>query len=154
MERGWCERLHSFRQRYEAENLDAAALLVPITNLLPPEHHRARATVQRVADQLTINDFVYRFDPLETPGNMQSGLPMGEFEGAFLPCTFWLAAAWAKLGRVDEAERILAAVDDLAPSCGLLAEGYDVRSHDFLGNAPFCSRTSNTSEPPAIQCHR
>jgi GH15 family glucan-1,4-alpha-glucosidase len=135
LEHGWSERLRAFRQRYEADNLDAAALLVPITNLVPPDDPRARSTVERVADRLTINDFVFRFDPLETPG-MQQDIPMAEFEGAFLPCTFWLAAAWAKQGKVDEAERILQSADALSPSLGLFAEGVDVRARKFLGNTP------------------
>lgn len=135
MEHGWSERLGAFRQRYEGENLDAAALLAPIMNLLPPRHPQATSTVERVADRLAVNDFVFRFDPLETPG-MKSGIPMGQFEGAFLPCTFWLATAWAKMGKIENAERVLSAVDGLIPSCGLLAEGCDVRSRDFLGNMP------------------
>jgi alpha,alpha-trehalase len=136
MDRGWSGRLGAFRQRYETENLDAATLLIPIMNLLPPDHPRARATVERVANRLTINNFVFRFDPLETPSVMKSGIPMGEFEGAFLPCTFWLATAWAKMGRFDEAEDLLQSVDALTPSLGMFAEGCDARGHEFLGNMP------------------
>jgi hypothetical protein len=40
MERGWSDRLGAFRQHYESDNLDAAALLIPILGFLPPDHHR------------------------------------------------------------------------------------------------------------------
>jgi GH15 family glucan-1,4-alpha-glucosidase len=135
MQRGWNDRLQSFRQRYEGDNLDAAALLVPIMDFLPPDHPRVHSTIQRVADRLAIDQFVYRFDPTETPG-FDKGLPLGEFEGAFLPCTFWLATALIKIGRVDEGEAILNAVDSLTPSLGVFAEGFDVRTREFTGNMP------------------
>ncbi len=134
MEQGWSNRLGAFRQRYEGDNLDAAVLLIPIMDFLPPDHTRVLATLDRIADDLTIDGFVYRFDPLGTPGLRP--LPLGEYEGAFLPCTFWLATACAKAGRLQQAEAILRRAEDLAGEIGLFSEGVDPRTDDFLGNTP------------------
>src|SRR5205085_4145699 len=62
------------------------------------------------------------------------GLPPGE--GAFLPCTFWLADNYALQGRTGEAralfDRLLAIRNDV----GLLAEEYDARAGRLVGNFP------------------
>lgn len=75
-------------------------------------------------------------DPLQTPGVQVQRIPLGEFEGAFLPCTFWLATVFAKMGRTKEAETILDRAEKLAGPAGLFAEAVDARSGDFLGNFP------------------
>jgi GH15 family glucan-1,4-alpha-glucosidase len=134
MDKGWSERLGAFRQRYEGENLDAAELLISVLDFLPGDHPRVLATIDRVAESLTIDGFVYRFDPLETPVAGQQ--PLGEFEGAFLPCTFWLATAYAKAGRLDEARATLARAEQVAGPTAILGEAVDPRTGGFLGNAP------------------
>jgi GH15 family glucan-1,4-alpha-glucosidase len=62
------------------------------------------------------------------------GLPGSD--GAFLPCSFWLANALHYIGRTDDAralfERLLALRNDL----GLLAEEYDPIEKRQLGNFP------------------
>jgi len=138
MQRGWSDHHHhaAFKQRYEGDNLDAAALLIPIIGFLPPNHPRVKSTVEKVVELLSIDGFVYRFDPLETPGIEKQQIPLGEFEGAFLPCTFWLATVYALMGRKKEAETILDRAEKIAGSVGLFAEGVDARSGDFLGNHP------------------
>src|ERR1700757_619644 len=105
MGRGWSDQIRAFRQRYESDNLDASALLIPIMRFFPADHPRVQATVERIAESLTINGFVHRFHPSETPGI--EDLPLGECEGAFLPCTFWLATVYAMSGYADKAESIL-----------------------------------------------
>jgi GH15 family glucan-1,4-alpha-glucosidase len=138
MQRGWSDHPHlgAFRQRYEGDNLDAAALLIPIVGFLPPDHPRVKSTVAKVVELLSIDGFVYRFDPLQTPGIQKKQIPLGEFEGAFLPCTFWLARVYAMMNRKMEAEAILDRAEKIAGSVGLFAEGVDARSGEFLGNYP------------------
>jgi GH15 family glucan-1,4-alpha-glucosidase len=63
-------------------------------------------------------------------------IEMGEYEGAFLPCTFWLARAYAQQNRVSEAETILARAEERAGPLRLFAEGVDPRSGAYLGNTP------------------
>ncbi|MDP9366777.1 MAG: glycoside hydrolase family 15 protein [Chloroflexota bacterium] len=136
MEHGWSERLVAFRQRYEADTLDASALLIGIMGLLPPEHSRVLATADRIAETLAIDGFVHRYLPGELPEQEEATRPLGEFEGAFLPCTFWLVTTYARAGRLAEAERILARAEANAGELGLFAEEVDARSGQFLGNHP------------------
>jgi GH15 family glucan-1,4-alpha-glucosidase len=134
MERGWSEQLQAFRQRYGADSLDAATLLIPAMEFLPADHPRVLATVDRIVECLTIDGFVHRFIPSETPG--QGDLPLGEFEGAFWPCTFWLAETYARAGRPAEAEAILTKAEAVAGDLGIFAEEVDARTGAFLGNTP------------------
>lgn len=134
MDRGWSDRLGAFRQRYEGDNLDASALLIPVMGFLPPDHPRVHSTVRAIEETLTINGFVHRFIAAETPG--QGDLPLGAFEGAFLPCSFWLATTYAMMGRLGDAEQILVAAEQVAGGLGLFAEEIDAQNRYFLGNTP------------------
>ncbi len=133
---GWSEERRAFRQRYGAEALDASVLLMSVMDFLPHGDPRLRATVARIEEDLTIGGLVHRFRPDELPEGARSDLPMGAFEGAFLPCCFWLATAHAKNGRPDAAEAIVARVEATAGGLGLLAEEMDARGGAFLGNTP------------------
>ena len=134
MQKGWSERLGAFRQHYEGDNLDAAGLLVSIMEFLPGDDPRVLGTIDTIAQSLSIDGLVYRFDPLQTPG--VDPQPLGQMEGAFLPCTFWLATAYAKAGRLEQAQSILARVEQLAGGPALFAEAVDPRTGSFLGNTP------------------
>jgi GH15 family glucan-1,4-alpha-glucosidase len=134
MECGWSDALGAFRQRYDDDTLDASALLIPVMDFLPANHPRVQSTLKAIEEHLTINGFVYRFHPSYTLE--QGDLLLGEFEGAFLPCTFWLATSFAKAGRIDKAEAIVDRAEQMAGELGLFAEEIDVRSGTFLGNYP------------------
>ena len=130
MARGWSEDRQAFRQSYDNENLDASALLIPIVGFLPVDQPRVTATVERIIAELTIDGFVHRYIP--TPEEP----PLGQYEGAFLPCTFWLATVLGMAGRNAEAEAILSRAEAIAGELGLFAEEVDARSRSFLGNTP------------------
>jgi GH15 family glucan-1,4-alpha-glucosidase len=132
--RGWSQRLQSFRQSYGADTVDASALLIPLMGFLPPNDPRVLATLDRVEEQLMANGFVYRFDPGATEG--VKPLPLGEFEGAFLPSTFMLASGRALCGPRGRAEELLDRAEAAAGELGLFAEEIDARSGAFLGNTP------------------
>jgi GH15 family glucan-1,4-alpha-glucosidase len=131
---GWSERRKSFTQAIGSEALDASALLIPLSGFLPVDDPRVRSTVSAIANNLTIDGCVYRFDPAEVPHASPS--EMGEFECAFLPCTFWLATCFALLGRTSDAEDVLAAASRVAGPLGLYAEAIDPRNWTFAGNTP------------------
>jgi GH15 family glucan-1,4-alpha-glucosidase len=44
-------------------------------DVLPPGDPRVISTVEQIANRLTINGFVYRFDPRQTPGMNQPPTP-------------------------------------------------------------------------------
>jgi alpha,alpha-trehalase len=134
MERGWSERLGAFRQRYEADNLDSATLLISVMEFLPADHPRVLATIEKINEFLTIDGYTYRFDGHEYP--VLGDFPLGQFEGAFLPCTFWLATAYAKASQPEKARAILRRAEQISGGTGIFAEAVDPRNNCFLGNFP------------------
>ncbi len=119
-----------FVQRYGADELDASLLLMPIVGFLPPRDPRIRKTVEAIERELMSDGLVLRYRTEETP----DGLPAGE--GAFLPCSFWLADALYLTGRRRDAERLFERLLALRNDVGLLAEEYDPRARRMLGNFP------------------
>jgi GH15 family glucan-1,4-alpha-glucosidase len=74
--------------------------------------------------------YLRRYDSREA----DDGLPPGE--GAFLPCTFWLADCLCLIGRHDEARALFDRLVGLTNDVGLLAEEYDPRLGRMVGNFP------------------
>ena len=134
LRRGWSKRRNAFVQRYDYEALDAAVLLIPLMEFLPAEDPRVGGTLAAIEQELVIDGLVHRFEPGATLGGDQ--LPVGDYEGAFLPATFWYAHALAKCGRVDEAEVVVQRCESIAGELGLFAEEVDARKQTFLGNTP------------------
>jgi GH15 family glucan-1,4-alpha-glucosidase len=62
------------------------------------------------------------------------GLPPGE--GAFLPCTFWLADSYILSGRHDDGQAVFERLLGLRNDLGLLSEEYDVGARRLVGNFP------------------
>ena len=118
-------------QYYGGSALDASLLMIPKIGFLPASDPRVASTIEAVQRELTKDGFVQRY--LQHDDGVD-GLAPGE--GAFLPCSFWLADNLAMMGRRDEArelfERLLAVRNDV----GLLAEEYDPRARRQLGNFP------------------
>ena len=117
-------------QSYGSKELDASMLQVPLVGFLPQEDPRVRGTVAAVEKHLLREGFVDRY---QTRSGVD-GLPPGE--GAFLPCSFWLADNYVLQGRREEARALFERLVGLANDVGLLSEEYDRRSHRMLGNFP------------------
>jgi len=132
-ERGFDVELNSFTQSYGSKRLDASLLMIPLVGFLPADDARMIGTVAAIERQLVRDGFVYRYTHDEE-GRSVDGLPPGE--GAFLPCTFWLADNLALQGRLDEAEEIFQRLLDLRSDLGLLAEEWDPETRRQLGNFP------------------
>src|ERR1039457_377819 len=69
------------------------------------------------------------------PLSMMIGSPVAG-EGAFLPCSFWLADSYVLTGRPDAGEALFKRLLALSNDVGLLAEEYDPRARRMLGNFP------------------
>ncbi len=134
MGKGWSPRLRAFRQYYGGETLDAAELLIPLMGFLPAKHPRVLATIERITQHLAIDGLLFRFDPMQTPGVER--IPLGEMEGAFVPCTCWLVTVLAQAGRRREAKVLLGKIEKLSSGSGLWPEAIDARNLNFLGNFP------------------
>jgi alpha,alpha-trehalase len=134
MTRGWSESLDAFRQHYDADTVDAAALLIPIMNLLPARHPRVGSTIARLIDHLDVNGFLHRFIHTRTVDSTVETI--GDEEGAFLMCSFWLAQVLAQRTEVEKADAILQRAEAIAGDIGLFPEAVDARSGTFLGNTP------------------
>jgi GH15 family glucan-1,4-alpha-glucosidase len=132
-EQGFNVELNSFTQSYGSRRLDASLLVIPLVGFLPADDPRVIGTVEAVQRELGRDGFVYRYSHDEEARGVD-GLPPGE--GAFLPCTFWLAENLALQGRLDEAEEIFQGLLDLRSDLGLLAEQWDPDARRQLGNFP------------------
>jgi alpha,alpha-trehalase len=130
--RGWSERRQAYAQSFDSDELDAAALLMPILGFLPAADERMRSTIDAIADELTQDGLVLRYRNDE--GLNEDGLT-GE-EGTFVICSFWLASALAKAGEVDRAEQLFDQLAGYANDLGLLAEEIDTATGEQLGNFP------------------
>ena len=125
---------NTFTQYYGSEELDAATLLIPAMGFLPPDDARVIGTIEAIERELMTEDgFVLRY----STGSGRHGVDgLSGKEGAFLPCSFWLADALAMVGRRDEAvelfERLLGLCNDL----GLISEEYDPATDRLIGNFP------------------
>lgn len=130
--RGFHFRKDAFTQSFDSDLLDASLLVMPLVGFLPIEDPRVQGTVRAIERELMVDGFVMRYDARRA--RPVDGLTCGE--GAFLPCTFWLADCLHLMGRhtdaIDIFERLLSLRNDL----GLLAEEYDPHQGIMLGNFP------------------
>jgi GH15 family glucan-1,4-alpha-glucosidase len=132
LERGWSETKQAFAQSFDADELDAAQLLMPIYGFLPATDGRMRSTIEAIADELTENGLVLRYRNEE--GLNADGL-VGE-EGTFVICSFWLVSCLAKAGELERATQLFDQLAGYANDLGLLAEEIDTANGEQLGNFP------------------
>ena len=110
------------------ERIDASLLLAEIRGGLAPDDARSVATRRAVLEELCEDDYIYRYG--------HRGHPLGEDEGAFLICSFWMALASLRCG---ERERGVQFFERTRASCGttgLFSEEYDVSQRQLRGNLP------------------
>jgi alpha,alpha-trehalase len=130
LERGVDPETGAFTQSFEdGGKLDASNLMIPIVGFVEHDDPSARATVERIADELSSDGFVYRYVTDGVDG-------LSGDEATFAICSFWLVECLARAGKADRArelyERLLSFCNDL----GLLGEEIDPHSGEMLGNFP------------------
>jgi GH15 family glucan-1,4-alpha-glucosidase len=110
------------------ERVDASLLLPAIRGALAIEDPRSAATARAVVEDLTRDGYVFRY-------RHGSGR-LGEVEGAFLICSFWLAMHSSLAGDPVEAARWFERARASCGTPGLLAEEFDVEQRQLAGNLP------------------
>ncbi len=123
LEHGWNEDVSAFTGAFDSDHLDAGVLLMPIVGFLPGGDERVVATLDAVERDLS------------TGGLVQRWTGSGD-EGAFIICSYWLAAGRAMAGQVDRAKEIFETVTGYANDVGLLSEEIDLRDKALIGNFP------------------
>ncbi len=129
--RGYDDRRGSFTQAYSSTALDASVLMIPLVGFLPGDDPRMRSTIAAIRRELTDDGLVQRYDPSDSSID-----GIGEPEGVFLPCSFWMVEALALAGERDDARALFGRLLGLANDVGLFSEEYDPKSRRFLGNFP------------------
>jgi GH15 family glucan-1,4-alpha-glucosidase len=129
-ERGFDVQRNAFVQSYGSTYLDASLLLIPQVGFLPADDPRVLGTIAAIERELMVEGLVLRYS---TKTGVDA-LPAGE--GAFLPCSFWLADCYALTGRRAQGEALFERLLALRNDVGLLAEEYDPRARRMLGNFP------------------
>ncbi len=132
LDRGWTDKKQAYAQSFDANELDAAQLLMPLVGFLPATEPRMRSTIEAIADELTEDGLVLRYRNDE--GLNADGLT-GE-EGTFVICSFWLVSCLAQAGEIERAERLFDQLAGYANDLGLLAEEIDTANGEQLGNFP------------------
>jgi GH15 family glucan-1,4-alpha-glucosidase len=125
--RCYSDSKRSYVRSAGSDDLDASLLLAVIHGYDDPESPRLVGTVDAVRRELADGPFIRRY-------RGDDGLA-GE-EGAFLACSFWLAEAYARQGRLDEAAELMDELLPRANDVGLYSEEQDPRTGEFLGNFP------------------
>lgn len=124
---GYSDAKGSYVRAVGEDELDASLLLGVLAGYDSPGAPRLVGTVDAIRRELARGPLVHRYLG-------EDGLP-GE-EGAFLACSFWLAEALARQGRLEEATALIDELVGLANDVGLFAEEIDTTTGAFLGNFP------------------
>jgi GH15 family glucan-1,4-alpha-glucosidase len=127
MEHGYDRKRGTFIQAFGHEDLDAAVLLLPTVDFIDYDDERMISTVDVIREDLDADGLIRRYGGKDTLKGQ---------EGAFIPCSFWLAECYAKQGRNEEARAVFDRAIATANHLGLLAEEYDPKRDVMLGNFP------------------
>jgi alpha,alpha-trehalase len=119
-----------FCQHYDTTALDASLLLMPLVRFLPSDDKRIRDTVLAIANELSNDGLISRYNVGETDDGLS-----GE-EGTFTICSFWMVSALAEIGEHQQARDLCEKVLSYASPLLLYGEQIDPRSGRQLGNFP------------------
>jgi len=127
LQNGWNDKIKSFTQKYDSDDLDASLLLIPHFGFLPPKHPKVLSTVDKIDKKLREGCFVYRYKAEDD---------FGKPKNAFIPCTFWLVEAMYLTGRKKRAKKMFEDLLNYSNHLGLFSEDIDPSTKELLGNFP------------------
>jgi GH15 family glucan-1,4-alpha-glucosidase len=125
--RGYDSKRGVFVGCFGDRQLDGALLLLPLLGFVAFDDERMARTADAVREQLGDHGFIRRY-------RRADGLKGRE--GAFLPCSFWLAECYARQGRTELAREVFEQAVAAANPLGLFSEQVDPSSGELLGNYP------------------
>jgi len=120
-------RKRSYVRSAGSDELDAGILLGALLAYGDVRSDRWAGTIDAVRRELTRGPFVLRYSG-------EDGVAGSE--GAFLACSFWMAEALARTGRIGDAVVLMDELVGLANDVGLYAEEIDPATGAHLGNLP------------------
>ena len=123
----WSPKKRSYVRFAGGDELDASLLLAVLHQYADGGDERTERTVEAIGREFADGPYVRRYTG-------EDGLSGSE--GAFLACSFWLAEALARTGRVERAAQLMEQLLALANDVGLYSEEIDPDSGEFLGNMP------------------
>ncbi|MCY0859399.1 MAG: glycoside hydrolase family 15 protein [Sulfolobaceae archaeon] len=122
-----CVSKEGYLTRYAgSEEVDSALLSLPLYGFIDVRDEVFLKTLKKIEGELKSGLFVKRY---------LSDF-MGEAKHPFLLTSLWLGRVYVRLGRADEAIKILEELDRVSGDLGLLGEHYDVENEEFTGNFP------------------
>ncbi len=130
MQHGFNRQRNAFIQYYGSDQLDASLLMMPLVGFINASDPRMLSTVAAIERELMQEGFVKRYLPRHEVEHLPGG------EGAFLPCSFWLADNYALAGRAAKARAMFERLVSLCNDVGLISEEYDPVEKRQLGNFP------------------
>ena len=126
----WNEDLQAWVQYKGAKQVDASALLMPLTHYITPSEPRWVATMKAIEKDLKLDVLIYRY---KNHFEKVDGLD-GE-EGTFNMCSFWYIEALAKGGQLSLAVESFEKMIGYSNHLGLFSEELGKKG-EHLGNFP------------------
>jgi GH15 family glucan-1,4-alpha-glucosidase len=127
LDEGWNEELGAFPMEIGGTALDMSTLRLSLMGLVPADHPRMTATLAASDTALSSGDLYRRY-------HFDDGLP-GE-EGAFLACSFWIAAMRTLRGEHVAASALIDQLLSRSSDLGLFSEEIEIATGAMIGNYP------------------
>ena len=130
LEHGFDAERNTFTQHYDTDEVDASLLVLSTIGFLEGDDPRMLGTIEAVEKDLMRDGLLLRYRTTSGVDGLEGD------EHPFLACSFWLVSAYARAGRLEEAEALMKRLVDLGNDVGLLSEEYDVTRGRMVGNFP------------------
>lgn len=127
LDKGWNDEVGAFPMEFGGTSLDMSTLRLSLMGLIPAGHPRMTATLAASDVALSSGDLYRRY-------HFDDGLP-GE-EGAFLACSFWVAAMRTLRGEHDAASSLIDQLLSRSSDLGLFSEEIEIATGAMIGNYP------------------